>query len=45
MSYLFGQKGDKVSLKLRLDDCHHMPHLCRVAVLNLKKIDKIERLE
>lgn len=35
LAYLFGQKGDKVSLKLRLNYGHHVSYLSGVAVLNL----------
>ena len=32
--YLFGQQGDEVPLKLRLDHLHHVLDLCGLAAVN-----------
>lgn len=33
-THFFGQQGDEVSLKLRLDHLHHMLHLCGLTAVN-----------
>lgn len=33
-THLFGQQGDEVSLKLRLDHLHHMLDLCGLTAVN-----------